>query len=65
MGHPNLTLKITAQRIIDGTDPQFAIKEHIDEWNRSFDPALYAEEPPLTVIEKLSQFSRLDHANQC
>lgn len=47
---PNLTLKITAQRIIDGTDPQFAIKEHIDEWNRTFDPALYAEEPPLTGV---------------
>ena len=47
---PNLTLKITAQRIIGGTDPQFAIKEHIDEWNRSFDAILYAEEPPLTGI---------------
>lgn len=50
MGHPNLTLEITAQRIIDGTDPQFAIKEHIDEWNRSFDAFLYAEEPALTGI---------------
>ena len=46
----NLTLKVTAQRIIDGTDPQFAIKEHIDEWNRSFDPDMYAEEPPLTGV---------------
>lgn len=51
---PNLTLKITAQRIIDGTDPQFAIKEHIDEWNRSFDPAMYTEEPPLTVLSHVN-----------
>lgn len=48
MGHPNLTLATTAQRIIAGTDPQFAIKEHIDEWNRSFDARLYASEPPLS-----------------
>lgn len=47
---PNLTLAITAQRIINGTNPQFAIKEHIDEWNRTFDPALYADEPSLTGI---------------
>lgn len=45
-----LTLEVTAKRIIEGIDPQFAIKEHIDEWNRTFDPALYAEEPPLTGL---------------
>lgn len=45
---PNLTLEVTAQRIIDGTNSQTAIKEHIDEWNRSFDALLYASEPPLT-----------------
>lgn len=43
-----LTLAATAQRIIDGTDPQIAMKEHIDEWNRTFDPGLYADEPSLT-----------------
>lgn len=48
MNIPNLTLVITAQRIIDGTQPVIAIKEHIDEWNRSFDALLYASEPPLT-----------------
>lgn len=47
---PNLTLVVTAQRIIDGTDPQVAIKEHIDEWNRSFDPLLHASEPPFTGL---------------
>ena len=45
-----LTLKTTARRIIAGTNLQFAVKEHIDEWNRSFDPILYVEEPPLTGI---------------
>lgn len=47
---PNLTLQVTAQRIIAGTDSQFAIKEHIDEWNNSFNADLYAEEPPLTGV---------------
>ena len=47
---PNLTLAITAQRIIDGEHPQVAIKEHIDEWNRSFDPALYTQEAPMTGL---------------
>ncbi len=45
---PNLTLAVTAQRIIDGTNPQIAIKEHIDEWNRSFNALLYESEPPLS-----------------
>lgn len=46
----NLTLAVTAQRIIDGAHPQVAIKEHIDEWNQSLDPTLYAQEPPLTGL---------------
>lgn len=46
---PILTLEVTAQRIINGTDLPIAVKEHIDEWNRSFDARLYASEPPLTV----------------
>ncbi len=44
----NLTLQVTAQRLIDGTTSQIALKEHIDEWNRSFDARLFEAEPPLT-----------------
>lgn len=50
MTWPKLTLEVTAQRIIEGTDPQFAIKEHVDEWNRSFDSCLYSDEPTLTGL---------------
>lgn len=47
---PILTLKATARRIINGTDPQLAIKEHVDEWNKSPGPELYGDEPPLTGV---------------
>lgn len=43
-----LTLQKTAQRIMAGVDPLVAVKEHIDEWNRTFAPALYLHEPALT-----------------
>lgn len=43
-----LTLAVTAQRLGDGTIPQIALKEHIDEWNRSFNPRLFEQEPPQT-----------------
>jgi hypothetical protein len=46
----NPTLAVTAQRIIDGTKLQVAIKEHIDVWNSSFNALLYASEPPLTCL---------------
>ena len=45
---PNLTLQITAQRLSAGTTSQIALKEHIDEWNRTFDARLFEAEPPLT-----------------
>ena len=45
---PNLTLQVTAQRLIDGTTSQIALKEHIDEWNRTFDARLFEAEPPQT-----------------
>ncbi len=43
-----LTLKHTAERIMDGVEPVIAFKEHIDAWNRSFNAALYEHEPPIT-----------------
>lgn len=53
MGNSRLTLEVTAQRIINGTQPVIAIKEHIDEWNRSLDAHIYASEPPLTGVAHL------------
>lgn len=50
---PKLTLAVTADRIIAGTNPQIAIKEHIDEWNRHFDAGIYEDEPALTGIAHL------------
>lgn len=53
MGNSRLTLEVTSQRIINGTQPVIAIKEHIDEWNRSPDAHLYAAEPSLTGVASL------------
>lgn len=44
------SLLITAERIIDGTLTEVAIKEHIDEWNTKFSSSLFADEPPLTGV---------------
>ncbi|MEQ1555866.1 MAG: hypothetical protein ABL915_03610 [Gallionella sp.] len=44
------SLKITADRIIGGTQSVIAIKEHVDAWNRQFNPALFIDEPQLTGI---------------
>ena len=45
-----LTLYKTAKRIVAGTAHYIAIKEHIDQWNRSKSGALHRDEPPLTGI---------------
>lgn len=45
-----LTLLKTAERIAAGTAPQIAIKEHIDQWNRSKTGDMHRDEPPLTGI---------------
>lgn len=45
---PKLTLQVTALRLIAGTASQIALKEHIDEWNHTFDACLFEAEPPLT-----------------
>jgi hypothetical protein len=43
-----LTLAETAARICRGTPAQHCIKEHIDAWNKTHDPQLFRDEPPLT-----------------
>ena len=45
-----LTLYKTAERIATGTAYYIAIKEHIDQWNRSKSGDLHKDEPPLTGI---------------
>jgi hypothetical protein len=47
---PENTLKHTADRIIAGTLPVVAIKEHVDAWNKGFDAMLFLREPVLTGI---------------
>lgn len=49
----SLTLKKTSQRIIDGLSSNVAIKEHVDEFNRTFDPMLFQDEPALTGVDYL------------
>lgn len=44
------SLKYTADRIISGTSPVVAIKEHVDAWNKTFDANLFNEEPALTGV---------------
>lgn len=45
------TLKHTADRILNGDNPQVAIKEHIDLWNKMPAPGLFTEEPAMTGID--------------
>lgn len=39
------TLAKTADRIRSGLEPVFAIKEHIDDWNRNREASLFLDEP--------------------
>lgn len=49
--HQKNTLKHTADRIIAGTLPIVAIKEHVDAWNKEMDAILFMQEPFLTGID--------------